>query len=169
LADSEIEIADLKIEIARLIPFLADQKSTIRHTSAREAYSSVWERIATKDVSSITIHEEHSLTIQTSVPNTEILIRLLNSLISLVHPPITTDPPRIHLALSDLYRLFSRNKIGPASKKLRFYLAALRQLDRQDWLGVERELRKEVDRLQSELGNNENTDEEAPTRERLLL
>jgi hypothetical protein len=94
---------------------------------------------------------------QESTPSTEVLIRLLNSLSPLVHPPITTDPPRIHLVLSDLYHLFSRPKVGPAGKKVLFYLAALRQLERQDWLGIESELRKEVE------------DTEEPSRDHLLL
>ena len=105
---------------------------------------------------------------QDPTPSTEILIRLLNSLSPLVHPPITTDPPRIHLVLSDLYHLFSRPKVGPAGKKVLFYLAALRQLERQDWLGIENELRKEVERLQAELGE-EGLDTEEPSRDHLLL
>jgi hypothetical protein len=105
---------------------------------------------------------------QESTPSTEVLIRLLNSLSPLVHPPITTDPPRIHLVLSDLYHLFSRPKVGPAGKKVLFYLAALRQLERQDWLGIESELRKEVERLQTELGA-EGSDTEEPSRDHLLL
>lgn len=105
---------------------------------------------------------------QEPTPSTEILIRLLNSLSPLVHPPITTDPPRIHLVLSDLYHLFSRPKVGPAGKKVLFYLAALRQLERQDWLGVENKLRKEVERLQAELGE-EGSDTEEPSRDHLLL
>jgi len=102
------------------------------------------------------------------MPSTEILVRLLNSLSPLVHPPITTDPPRIQLVLSDLYHLFSRPKVGPAGKKVLFYLSALRQLDRQDWLAVENELRKEVERLQAELGE-EGSETEEPSRDHLLL
>jgi hypothetical protein len=78
------------------------------------------------------------------------------------------DPPRIHLVLSDLYHLFSRPKIGPAGKKALFYLAALRQLERQDWLAIESELRKEVERLQAELGEDVSETEE-PSRDHLLL
>ena len=102
------------------------------------------------------------------MPSTEILIRLLNSLSPLVHPPITTDPPRIQLVLSALYHLFSRPKVGPAGKKVLFYLAALRQLERQDWLAVENDLRKEVERLRTELGE-EGSETEEPSRDHLLL
>jgi hypothetical protein len=105
---------------------------------------------------------------QDPMPSTEILIRLLNSLSPLVHPPITTDPPRIHLVLSDLYHLFSRPKLGPAAKKVLFYLAALRQLERQDWLAIESELRKEAGRLQAEIGD-EVSEAEEPSRDHLLL
>jgi hypothetical protein len=108
------------------------------------------------------------LIIQEPTPSTEILIRLLHSLSPLVHPPITTDPPRIHLVLSDLYHLFSRPKVGPAGKKVLFYLAALRQLERQDWLVIENELRKEVERLQAELGE-EGSETEEPSHDHLLL
>jgi hypothetical protein len=49
-----------------------------------------------------------------------------------------------------------------------FYLAALRQLERQDWLGIESELRKEVERLQGELGEV-GPETEEPSRDQLLL
>ena len=45
LKDSGVETAELKAELSRLVPFLVDQKSTIRYTTTREAYSSIWERI----------------------------------------------------------------------------------------------------------------------------
>lgn len=86
-----------------------------------------------------------------------------------MHPPITTDPPRIHLALADLYHAFARTKLGPSAKKLLFYLAALGQLDRQAWLEIERELQREVQRLQSELGDKGSDEEESPERSHLLL
>jgi hypothetical protein len=55
------------------------------------------------------------------------------------------------------------------AKKVLFYLAALRQLERNDWLGIEHELRKEVERLKAELGQVESDTEEAPSRDHLLL
>jgi hypothetical protein len=51
LKDSEVEAAEIKAEISRLVPFLVDQKSTIRYTTTREAYSSIWERIGANQVS----------------------------------------------------------------------------------------------------------------------
>jgi hypothetical protein len=72
--------------------------------------------------------------------------------------------------LSDLYRLYSTPKVGLVAKKVLFYVAALRQLERQDWLRIERELRQEVDKLQAELGEaGSNTEEQAPNRDHLLL
>jgi hypothetical protein len=50
LKDSGVEITDIKTEIGRLVPFLVDPQSTIRYTTAREAYSSIWERIGTNEV-----------------------------------------------------------------------------------------------------------------------
>ena len=50
LRDSGVEITDVKSEIGRLVPFLVDPKSTIRYTTIREAYSSIWERIGTDEV-----------------------------------------------------------------------------------------------------------------------
>jgi hypothetical protein len=49
--DARVGFADVKAEIGRLAPFLLDQKSTTRYTTAREAYSSVWEKIGQSDVS----------------------------------------------------------------------------------------------------------------------
>ena len=168
--DSDVAASDIKSELSRLVPFLVDQKSTIRYTTTREAYTSTWEQIGADRVSSHFLRlasAPHSY-FQEQAPGIEILVRLLNSLLPLVHPPITTDPPRIHLALSDLYHLFARPKVGPASKKVLFYVAALRQLDRQDWLGMERELRKEVEKLEAELGE-EGSESEQPSRDHLLL
>ena len=45
LKDSSIEATEIKTELSRLVPSLVDQKSTIRYTTTREAYSSIWERI----------------------------------------------------------------------------------------------------------------------------
>lgn len=86
----------------------------------------------------------------------------------MVHPPITTDPPRLLLVLADLYRLLARPKIGPVAKKLIFYTAALGQLDRQDWLRIEKDLGKEVEKLEVD-DPQEPVDDEIPQRENLLL
>jgi hypothetical protein len=72
--------------------------------------------------------------------------------------------------LSDVYRLYGIPKVGLVAKKVLFYTAALRQLERQDWLRIERELRQEVDKLQAELGEGgSDTEEQPPNRDHLLL
>jgi hypothetical protein len=73
------------------------------------------------------------------------------------------------LILADLYHAFAKPKLGPSAKKLLFYLAALQQLDRQAWLSVERELHKEIERLQSEMGDIESDEDKSPERPHLLL
>ena len=50
IRDSGVQITDVKFELGRLVPFLVDPKSTIRYTTTREAYSSIWERIGTDEV-----------------------------------------------------------------------------------------------------------------------
>ena len=103
------------------------------------------------------------------------LVRLLGIVGQLCHPPITTDPPRIHLVLADLYRLTitAKSKVGGhVAKKLLFYTAALKQLDRQDWLRIEQDLRKEVEKLESEIEDEDpqaSVDDEIPQRDHLLL
>lgn len=85
----------------------------------------------------------------------------------MVHPPITLEPPRIHLVLADIYRLYSSPRIGLVTKKLLFYFAALNQLGRQDWLQVERGVVKEIDKLETEL--NSDSDVQAESRRNALL
>ncbi len=63
------------------------------------------------------------------------------------------------LVLSDLYHLFAVPKVGPASKKLLFYIAALRQLRREDWLKLETETRREVKRLREETLQDEDVED----------
>lgn len=65
------------------------------------------------------------------------------------------------ILLSDAYSLFSKPKPkGAAPRKLLFYLAALKQLDRADWLDLEGEIRKEIEKLRNELEDGtEETDD----------
>lgn len=102
------------------------------------------------------------------------LVRLLRIVGQLCHPPITTDPPRIHLVLADLYRLnlslSGKPRVGHVAKKLLFYTAALKQLDRQDWLRIAKDLGKEVEKLEGEIeAPQASVDDEIPHRDRLLL
>ena len=85
----------------------------------------------------------------------------------MVHPPITTDPPRILLVLADLFNFFSRPKVGHVAKKLLFYSAVLGQLGREDWLRIERDLKKEAEKLEVE--DPQESLEEIPQRDHLLL
>lgn len=154
LSSQRISSTDLRTDLNPLIPFLADQKSTIRYSTAREAYSAIWETIgASLD----------------PAPPPELLIRLLSPLPTLLHPPLDTlSAPRILHLFSDLYRLFSEPKVGAAGKKLAFYIVALRQLGRADWLRLEREIQGEIGRLESELGDPEAV-EKADERRELLI
>lgn len=95
---------------------------------------------------------------------------MLSILPALLHPSIMIDtPPRILLLLSDVYNLFARPKPGAAvPRKVAFYLAALKQLSREDWLGLEREVQKEVEKLQEENQMDEREEEE-PERPALKL
>ncbi|KAL1411161.1 hypothetical protein Q8F55_002111 [Vanrija albida] len=130
LAAAGVDPEDVKAEIAALVPFLTSAKSTTRYTSAQEAWGAVWEGIG-------------------GAPGT--LPRLLDMAAGLLHPPITTDPPRAASALDDLYALFARPKPGAAApRKIAFYLAALGQVSRPEWLALEREVRRDADKLREE-------------------
>ena len=78
-------------------------------------------------------------------------------------------PPRLFLLLSDMYQVFARPKVGAAvPRKIVFYLAALKQLSREDWLRIEGEVQKEVNKLQAE-NNGEASDGDEPERPALKL
>jgi hypothetical protein len=155
LASQGVSADDLKSDVSALIPFLADQKSTVRYTSSREAYSTVWESIGpTLD----------------PAPPPDLLIRLLSPLPGLLHPPLdTASSPRLLHLLSDLYRLHSIPRVGAAGKKLAFYVVALRQMGRAEWLKLEREVQGEIGRLERELGDGDGDAEAERERSQLLL
>lgn len=67
-----------------------------------------------------------------------------------------------------MYRLFSRPKVNHISKKLLFYIAALKQLVRQDWLDIEKEMQKEIDKLEAD-STETDTHEQVPQRDNLLV
>ncbi|KAK4685742.1 hypothetical protein P7C73_g4402, partial [Tremellales sp. Uapishka_1] len=149
LIAQSVHVAELKDDIGRLVPFLQDVKSTVRHGTLREAWSSPWEAIG-EDLE--------------PPPDTSLLIRLLDTLSSLLHPPlITTEFPKAFLVLSDLHYLYSTPKAGAAApRKLAFYLSAIQQLHRQDWLRLEAEVKQELMRLQQEAEKEVDEEEDRP-------
>lgn len=67
------------------------------------------------------------------------------------------------LLLSDLYHFYSTEKksgAGAIPRKLAFYVVAMRQLKRDEWVGLEREVQREIGVLEWELGGGEEEDEE---------
>lgn len=58
-----------------------------------------------------------------------------------------------------MHHLYSRIRPGGAvPRKLAFYLAALKGMGREDWLGVKREVERELGRLEQEVGGGEERD-----------
>jgi len=127
----------IKAELLALLPFLAP-RSTVRYESAREAWGSVWERVGAQAA------EEG----ETLPP--EALIKVLEIVGNLLHPPITLDPPHAALVLADTYRVLSTPKAGADAKKVAFYRAAIGQIGRQEWLRLEREVQRDVEMLRAE-------------------
>ncbi|CAK9782884.1 hypothetical protein CC85DRAFT_240382 [Cutaneotrichosporon oleaginosum] len=130
----EGEVESVRAELARLLPFLAE-RSTVRYDNARAAWGAVWEAMGEGEVCTLAF--------------------LLDTTATLLHPPITTDPPRAARVLADCWRT-SR---GGVARKLAFYAAASRQLGRGEWLHIEAEVRAEAARLRAEMPD----DEETPT------
>lgn len=59
-----------------------------------------------------------------------------------------------------MYDLFSRPKPGAGvPRKLGFYVVALRGLRRDDWLRVEKEVRKEIGMLEDQGGGQDDEDQ----------
>lgn len=146
LSAQSIPPQEAKDELASLLPFLAD-KSTVRYASARDAWGAVWEAIGAE------VDGEGGV---------ETLAFLLDKVTSLLHPPITTDPPRAYLVLSDMYRLYAAPKAGAAlPRKVSFYVAAVAQLSRADWLNVAGEVKREAERLRAEIPEEAEETEEA--------
>ncbi|EAL19975.1 hypothetical protein CNBF3020 [Cryptococcus deneoformans B-3501A] len=144
LASQDLETLDIKTCLGELVPFLFDPKSTVRYESIGSAWGAVWEFIGSE---------------MSSPPSTQILQQLLSIICSLVHPPITTPSyPKLLLILSDIYHLYTipPGKLGAAvPRKLAFYVKALEQLERSEWLELENGIRKELDKLEQE-ENREN-------------
>lgn len=144
LASQDLETLDIKTCLGELVPFLIDPKSTVRYESIGSAWGAVWESIGSE---------------MSSPPSAQILQQLLSIISSLVHPPITTPSyPKLLLILSDIYHLYTipPGKLGAAvPRKLAFYVKALEQLERSEWLELENGIRKELDKLEQE-ENREN-------------
>nr|XP_031861499.1 uncharacterized protein CI109_003103 [Kwoniella shandongensis]KAA5528571.1 hypothetical protein CI109_003103 [Kwoniella shandongensis] len=136
ISAQELDASELKTYIGQLVPFLVDAKSTVRHETFSSAWGSVWEVICSD--------------LQSPSPST--LHHLLSLLPQLLHPPIlASSSPKILLVLSDLYAHFSKPKAGGAvPRKLAFYIKALQSLERTDWLKLENDVRKEVEKLKAE-------------------
>lgn len=133
-------------ELTSLLPVLAD-RSTVRYTSVRDAWDAVWEAIGDGGEGTLAF--------------------LLDKVAALLHPPITTDPPRVNSVIADMWRLFADPKPGAAlPRKIAFYAVAAAQLGRADWLRVEGEVRREAERLRAEMPEPE---QEEGVREAVLL
>jgi len=140
LSQQHLAAADVKSALGSLVPFLVEPRSTVRYDNARSAYSAVWEAVAVG-------HDTAALPIA-SAPEAPVLPRLLELVSRMVHPPVLLAPPKLVLVLADVYRLFAVPQAGAAApRKVLFYLAALGQLRRDDWLRLECEVQREVDEL----------------------
>ncbi|KIR99920.1 hypothetical protein L804_02556 [Cryptococcus deuterogattii 2001/935-1] len=139
LTSQDLETLDIKTSLGELVPFLVVPKSTVRYESIGSAWGNVWEAIGSEI---------------SSPPSTEILRQLLSIISPLLHPPITTPSyPKLLLILSDIYHLYTipPGKVGAAvPRKLAFYVKALEQLERREWLELETGIRKELDKLERE-------------------
>ncbi|WWC72945.1 uncharacterized protein I206_106909 [Kwoniella pini CBS 10737] len=156
IQDADVTVQEIKEYIGQLIPFLIDQKSTVRYENLSSAWGSIWDKI----------NQEHS----SNQPNTKALQHLLTILPILLHPPITTPShPKLFNVLGDLYNLYKIPKAGAAvTKKLAFYTKALRSVSRSEWLTLKKSVENELHKLedQDEDHNNKNNDNK---RENLLL
>jgi hypothetical protein len=148
----------MRAELLALLPFLAPG-STTRYTSVSAAWGGVWDAINAASLES----ESEPLA-------PAALIRVLEIVTTLLHPPITTAPPSAALVLADVHRALDAK--GAAAKKVAFYRAAIAQIGRREWLALERELGTEIERLRDELGDSEGDGEgesEEPVRESLVV
>ncbi|BEJ04400.1 hypothetical protein CcaverHIS641_0202170 [Cutaneotrichosporon cavernicola] len=101
LTAAGVGVEEVRDELARLLLFLAE-RSTVRYESVRDAWAAVWEAMDKGEV--------HTLAF------------LLDTVATLFHPPITTDPPRADHVLADCWRSCR----GGVARKLAFYGAASR-------------------------------------------
>lgn len=113
-----------------LLPFLREG-STVRYESLSAAYGSVWDAIAERG---------------DKPPPPRYLAQLLETTAKLLAPPITVDPPRVALVLGDSQRVL--DKMG--RRKVAFYDAALRDVERVDWARLSKEAAREAERILEE-------------------
>ncbi|WVO15329.1 hypothetical protein L204_102985 [Cryptococcus depauperatus] len=139
LHGQDLEPLDIITHIGQLVPFLVSAKSTVRHENFESAWTYVWEAIGRDAETSVDLQTLH---------------HLLELLPTLLFPPITSPShPKILLLLSDIYSLFARppGRVERAvPRKLAFYARSLEQLERREWLMIESEVRKTLDKLEEE-------------------
>lgn len=153
LEAQKLPAKEVKEDFTALLPFL-DAKSTVRYESVTSAWGAVWEAVGRE---------------QSGRADQAALLRILEMVSKMLHPPITLDPPRAILVLDDVYALFASPKPGAAvPRKIAFYLASMKQLGRGDWLHVEAELKRETLKLEEEMGEEEPTAVTGPASIQLL-
>lgn len=135
LSYQDLDPGEVKRELGDLVPFLLDPASSVRYESARAAWGAVWEAIGQLD----------------GAQDPKTLVFLLEMVAKLFHPPITTDAPKATGVLDDLYGLLATQRPAAVAKKVVFYAAAMAQVPRDDWVRIETEVLKEVERLKGEM------------------
>ena len=92
--------------------------------------------------------------VKSDIPPHRVLLHLLEILPDLLHPPIdTTLQPRLFHVFGDLHAFYERYKKGGATRrKLAFYVVALSQMGRGEWLALEQEVQGELELLRGEFG-----------------
>ncbi|WVW79523.1 hypothetical protein I302_101492 [Kwoniella bestiolae CBS 10118] len=156
LVEADLTSQEIKESIGKLVPFLVDPKSTVRYENPSSAWGNVWDKIVDD--------------LPPDQTNLSTLHHLLSLLSALIHPPIAQPSlPKLFYILSDLYGLYSIPKAGGAvPRKLAFYFKALRSLSRSEWLSLEKQLERELDRVKSE-NDNDSAQEPQDRRELKVL
>lgn len=142
LQQQRVQTSEVREELMDLLPFLREG-STVRYESLSSAYGSVWDAIAEQGEGS-------------KPPPPRYLAQLLETTARLLAPPITVDPPRVALVLGDTQKVW--DKMG--KRKIAFYDAALRDVERTEWARLSKEVQREAERIREE---NEGTNEETKT------
>ncbi|OCF39565.1 hypothetical protein I317_06627 [Kwoniella heveanensis CBS 569] len=159
----------IRTYIGRLVPFLVEPRSTVRYESLGAAWGSVWEIIgsqsdmlpspeALETLLSILPRLLHPPIIADLRPK---LFHVLSDLYALFSLPSSASqitsvsaPSTVSATATPKANPIKGGGTGAIAvqKKLAFYFRALESLDRRDWLAVEREVEKELDKLREEGG-----------------